>query len=179
MIFMKKFVKKYWGINVFCFAFFISCNNQVPKKDLKELQKQNSQVIVTDKWIYSFSSNSKEDRYCGAQFQKKDTTYYFEYRFSKHTKKYYIHDFIKSYTEKGIYYEMELFNNDTLYSFHRNTEDSRAWLFNNKIFSTGKYYYMVKNGIDMNPKKHKFYLQHKDSLIHVKGNNLPPLPESE
>ncbi len=174
---MKKFTKKYWVI-ISSFLVLLGCSNQVPKKDLKQLQQQNNQIVVTDNWQYTFCIDDNDDKHCGAELKKEDTTYYIEYSFIKKTKKYYPSGVYKSYTTpKRICHRMELLNNDTLYAFHCNKEDSL--FFPNYIFSTGKYYYMAKRRLNMNEKQYRFYQQHKDSLIHVKGNDLPPLPESE
>ncbi len=174
---MKKFAKKYLVI-ISSFLILLGCSNKVPKKDLKQLQKQNSQIVATDDWYYTFYMDDDNAKHCGAELKKEDTTYYFEYSFIEKTNQYYLSGFYKSYTTpEGIYHQMELLNNDTIYAFH--CKKKNALIFSNYIFSTGKYYYMIKYGININPKQYHFYQQHKDSLIHVKGNDLPPLPESE
>lgn len=60
---------------------------------------------------------------------------------------------------------------DTLYYY-------KATLFGDmhKIFITGKYYYEYENH-ELSNNQRKYFLNHYDSLLRVKGNKLPELPD--
>jgi len=105
----------------------------------------------------------------------KDTLYllHFEYYDSKYDTVFIPDEFYKRY-ENDAFQHVILFgkNGDTLFHY-------KADLFRSlkKVFLSGKYYYQYIFFEEMNNKQRDFFIMHKDSLIHVKGHDLPKLPE--
>ncbi|MFO7790106.1 MAG: hypothetical protein R6V32_06005, partial [Bacteroidales bacterium] len=94
---------------------------------------------------------------------------------------YTVNDLIKSYTTDNMYFEMVLFNEDTLYFYSCNknilSKDPGTPIdLNNLNFKFGKYYYLYSKGKFNLGQKH-YFENNKDSLIKVKGNNIPDLPD--
>lgn len=75
-----------------------------------------------------------------------------------------------------------MYNYDTLYFFRR-----RIGLKNDSVhfvpidsldFTVGKYYYVyLHNGVNL--AQQQYFMVHKDSLLKIRGNNLPNLPEDK
>ncbi len=78
----------------------------------------------------------------------------------------------KKYESEGFLYILSLGkSSDTLYFY-------KAALFDDlhKIFIRGKYYYKYINH-ELSNNQRKYFLNHYDSLIRVKGNKLQELPD--
>ena len=126
----------------------------------------------------SVFGDTTDDYYTGGFYyfkkREKDTLYLlgFEYYSSKHDTIFIPKEFYKRY-ENDAFQHVILFgeNGDTLFHY-------KADLFGSlkKVFISGKYYYQVLF-FEINSKQLKYFEKHKDSLIRVKGNNLPELPE--
>jgi hypothetical protein len=83
-------------------------------------------------------------------------------------------EFYRRYADEEFQYIMLLGkNSDTLFYY-------KASLFGKlqKVFITGKYYYQYRFG-QLDSFQRRYFKIHKDSLMHVKGNNLPLLPANE
>ncbi|MGD9992551.1 MAG: hypothetical protein AB7S69_04560 [Salinivirgaceae bacterium] len=86
--------------------------------------------------------------------------------------RYKIIEYSVSYCLKGReYFITRNSNNDTImyFSYPKNNRDAMT-------FFVGKYTNLFEN-IELTPRQLNYYLKYQDSLIFVKGNNLPPLPE--
>jgi len=105
----------------------------------------------------------------------KDTLYFLsiEYYSSKRDTFFIPNEFYKRY-ENDAFQHVILFgkNGDTLFHY-------KADLFRSlkKVFISGMYYYQVFFSGGLNDKQMDYFLMHQDSLTHVKGANLPKLPE--
>lgn len=110
-----------------------------------------------------------------------DTSHYAELYISKYDstmgereeKVYYVLQYIKSYLDSRhkhfIFYKN---GKDTLYYYKAPLND-----LDNKIFVMGKYQYQYTFPM-LDSSQAKYYLQHKDSLDMIRGNDLPPLPSA-
>ena len=88
-----------------------------------------------------------------------------------HSKISYDMKLIKSFvTEEG--YHTEYFDKRNKMMFHYEFPRRGYYSF---TFISGKYYFDYLYGT-LNPKQKLFFETHEDSLIHVKGDKLPPLP---
>ncbi|MBN2669325.1 MAG: hypothetical protein JXR60_08855 [Bacteroidales bacterium] len=74
----------------------------------------------------------------------------------------------KIFEDKEYHYLLEM-SQDTLY-FFKELKTERG----NLIFISGEYNYRYKKGM-FSEEEMMYYIQHKDSLSRVRGNNLPPL----
>lgn len=110
--------------------------------------------------------------------EKEDSIYNLEFNVKKSEDSVYeykIIRFSKEYSDNKYYFEL-LMDSDTIYFY-------KAPLTNlsKKIFTVGKYYYMyaTPEGYIYPLCQRKFFRSHRDSLIKVRGNNLPELPCEE
>lgn len=149
------------------------CNNK--KRQLKDhLERINSQEITSiepNNWTIK---HYYKDDYIFYQLHKKvaDTILNFEFEYYKEYDKYVILDYNKLYfdTNNKFYYSLQL-KKDTLYYYRMRDPSSIE-----KEFIVGKYYYLWKfNQLTQGQKD--YFIKHRDSLIKVRGNELPKLPE--
>ncbi len=106
--------------------------------------------------------------------RESDTLIKLVYRHYNQINKYEIDQYEKSYWDKNAQYnyyvELDV-NLDTLYYYR--TSDPTHWI---REFMIGGYYFKYRNDLLTKGQK-KYYKLHKDSLMRVRGNDLPPLPE--
>lgn len=118
-----------------------------------------------------------DDEYSGGRcyYQKidKDTIFRlaFEYYESNNDTMFVPLDYYQRYEEDAFYQHIILFGekSDTLFHY-------KAPMFEEmiKIFIRGEYYYKYLFNI-LNKQERLYFIENKDSLTAIKGNNLPPL----
>ena len=160
----------------------IGCTTNNLESHLKEIQKENSQIDVKG-WDVIKNSTTDIETYYSLRKQIGDTTYTLSFSyFNNGNKKFYkIDDYIKSYNVNDSTYEMALLDNDTLYFFKCNSSALNKAPgipveFNNLKFELGKYYYMYKRG-RLNWGQKEYFENNRDSLIRIRGNDLPDIPD--
>lgn len=160
----------------------ISCNTDDLELQLLEMQKENNQIELKGWEVKQKFTNAQVTEY-SLRKMIGDTTYSFSFSFFKNgnDKLYNIDDYIKSYSVNDSTYEMALLNSDTLYFFKcssasLNKASGIPIESNNLKFEVGKYYYMYKRG-RLNWGQKQYFETNKDSLIRVRGNDLPELPD--
>lgn len=167
---------RYYPVNMYC----PNCDRKL-KGHLKKISKINSNVDIKDWRIrYCYKDNYIKSIHYEIDKHIADTTYVFDFGYypktfyDKKTKtKYRIEEYKKSYYEDGYQHLMALFNNDTLYYYKREKSNYSRWDYD---FIRGKYYFMNRTGC-LSRKQAEYFRAHKDSLIKVRGNDLPRLPE--
>ncbi len=85
--------------------------------------------------------------------------------------------FTKHYFEDDRFHSLEIFNQDTLYHFTslKSIEDSR--FYEDYHFKKGKYFFIYERSRRYDTFGQKIYFYYNyDSLLNVKGNNVPDLP---
>lgn len=197
MIFINKFFTKCTITNIGITIFFIvfvcigcsrysflnincpHCDRQL-KGHLKKIRKINSNVDLKDWRIrFCYEDSIKSIHY---EIVKRvvDTACTFKFVYSPHIShnnrnncKYKLDELRKSYYKDDYYYSMALLNNDTLYYLK---QDRSGYIESDSIFIMGKYYFLDKTG-GLSKKQSEYFRAHKDSLIKVRGNDLPKLPE--
>ena len=148
------------------------------KKHLEILTKKNNRIDINE-WTIVQKIEIDERLYYSLKKEKGDTTFSLGFTYFETDDSYYIDDFIKKYYSDSTYIEMALWNNDTLYCFTYDAQRCRMgkpMLFKKMNFVTGKYYYSYKRG-KLSWEQRKYFDANRDSLIFIKGNNLPELPE--
>jgi hypothetical protein len=107
-----------------------------------------------------------------------DTTFILKFHYFKKFPKinrdttYYHYEIYKTFSDNKYQYKLGLLKTDTLFYYKspmNNLED--------KIFILGKYYYLSIAG-ELSTKQKIFFVENIDSLIKVRGDDLPPLPEA-
>lgn len=164
------------------FLIFNGCTSSTLESYLKEIQKENSQIDIKG-WDVVKKSTTDVEIYYSLQKKIRDTTYSLSFSyFGNGSERFFtVDDYIKSYTVNDSTYEMALSNNDTLYFFKCNSTflNNAPGIpveFSNLNFVKGKYYYMYKRGC-LNWGQKDFFENNLDSLIRIRGNDLPELPD--
>lgn len=161
----------------------LSCSDHTIEEHLIQLNKINNQ-IDTDDWQVTLNAHSETESFFGLRKQVSDTIISLGFScLRKDSGIYYIIDgFTKSFENDDLYHEWSMYNYDTLYFFRR-----RIGLKNDSVhlvpidsldFTVGKYYYLyLHNGVNL--AQQQYFMVHKDSLLKIRGNNLPNLPEDK
>ena len=147
----------------------------LPKEDKFFLEPSTQLVIKSlpyyvDKSGWELMLDGKTDGQNSLSFQKKDrdTTKHIIFAVDSHKKAVGIIRYTKKFSGDGKQFTVEMNSRDTLFSFYNsNSKDT--------IFQTGEYYYKFSN-FQLDSSGRKYYLLHKDSLVFVRGDNLPKLP---
>lgn len=171
---MKSALFGYLIILLFIFGLF-GCNkmNQQLGEHLSDLNEKESCKIETslNRWhIKHFYEDQKLEEY--RLYRKNaDTIIEISFIFNKNSNKYENIDLNKFFYSKddSFYYSIHL-NCDTLYIYRQRSLSSSG-----KEFLIGKYYYLYKFN-HLNSGQKVYFEEHMDSLINVKGNDLPKLP---
>jgi|GEM_PF-1511141 hypothetical protein len=163
-------------IFLFAIAFFVSSCDIETKQMNEHLLNIYSETQLADlpryDWRVRHFFENDEFEYYIVDYQKRDTSFKFEFKYYKTLDKYKIEEYYKSYLNKndGVYYSL-FWCYDTLY-FYKNIDTIGL----HKEFIVGKYNYMYKNN-QFTPCQEKYFEQHKDSLTRVIGDTLSKLPE--
>lgn len=163
-----------------------SCRNDGIHKHLNYLHSIDSQIPKNDWKVLQFiDDNEGWGKEYLVKANNKDTGVVVKFTYIGDTKSdaYFLTKHLKQYFHNGYYWEVSLKNGDTLY-FYRNKDE----IYNQRpekpispetnIFIVGKYYFDWVRG-RMKYGQRLYFEKHRDSLIKVRGNNLPPLPELE
>jgi hypothetical protein len=162
---------------------FSSCSDNIMEEHLIQLNKINNQ-IDRNGWNVVFDSQSEEESFYGLDKQVSDTTISLGFSCARQNEGvYYIIDgFTKTFVKDSLYFELSLHNYDTLYFFSRlnafKNKSLQHYYIDSLNFIVGKYYYLNQHEKYTSGQK-KFFMKHKDSLLKIRGNTLPPLPEEE
>ncbi len=123
----------------------------------------------SDEWKVEFFKSDSCYSTVNIHLDSKDTTYQIFFLVSKN-EDYKIVSFSKGYECNDYVYLLEIENcNDTSY-YCKFPKTKRS----EKYYYVGKYRDMFKQ---FTLKQMNYYVKYKDSLMYVRGNNLPPLPE--
>ena len=82
----------------------------------------------------------------------------------------YFFSYTKEYNNDDYKYILYMVYSDTMYFYRTPINNNEE-----KYFYTGKYYYLDEN-IKLTLCQREYYLKHVDSLVKVKGNDVPDLP---
>lgn len=162
------------------FILFSGCTERELTTHLIEINKLNYQ-IQQDDWEVITKTTLDDDTYFYLEKRISDTIYSLAFTYFKAKQKYIIDGYTKSYKANSIYHEMALLNNDTLYFFTKPTSgdiiDEGKYIHIDSLnFIMGKYYYIYRMG-RLNSRQRLYFDMNMDSLIRIRGNNLPRLPE--
>ncbi|MCT4637600.1 MAG: hypothetical protein N4A72_07815 [Bacteroidales bacterium] len=174
------FLKLGISIIVILFSGFL-CKGQVINFNghLKELCEFNSSIDSSG-WRLLQRIDYPEELYLSFEKTVGDTV--FTVMYSKLDGVKVITDFTckltKSYVNDGKYFEWSVKNGDTLYYYNTDctVEDGLIYKAKEKNFFFGRYYFLYLEGGVYNSKQRLFFESNIDSLIKIKGNNLPDLP---
>lgn len=166
-------------IGFFLSITFCGCTQNKIFKHLTKLKEENFQIHLNE-WTINKQMLTSEEEYFSLGKIEKDTFFKCVFSYFPMVDKYNVDVFAKSYVENGVYHEMSLQNNDTLYYFTCNKninalKDGDFIKMKEKDFELGWYYYLYTHG-KFNLKQTEFFEQNRDSLIQLKGSNLPILP---
>jgi len=165
-------------IGFFISTVFSGCAQDKIDNHLIKLRKKNTQIHLNG-WTIEKQVLTSEEEYFSLGKVEKDTFYKCVFTYFPIVNKYNVDLFAKSYVENGIYHEISLHNNDTLYYFtskksSNSLKNGDFIKMEDRNFKLGWYYYLYKHG-ELNMKQKQFFEQNKDSLIQLRGNNLPYL----
>ncbi len=166
-------------IGFFLNIVFCGCTQNKISKHLAKLKEENFQIYL-DGWAIDKQISIFEEEYFCLSKMEQDTFFKCVFSYFPIVNKYKVDIFAKSYIENGVYHEMSLQNNDTLYYFtcNKNINALKNGDFvemKEKDFKLGWYYYLYTHG-KFNWKQTQFFEQNMDSLIQLKGSNFPVLP---
>ena len=158
---------------------FCGCVQDEISKHLTKLRKENFRIYLNG-WTIKNHVLTPDLEYFSLSKIERDTFYKCVFNHFPKVDKYKVDLFAMSYVENGVYHEMSLQNNDTLYYFTCNKninalKDGDFIKMKEKDFELGWYYYLYTHG-KFNLKQAEFFEQNRDSLIQLKGSNLPILP---
>lgn len=157
-----------------------SCSSWKLDRHIVALKSLNSQIDGNDWEVlqrYTFDGDTKFT----LTKRLADTTHLFSFfhtRVKGEHKYSLVYEYIKSWSDKGFYYQIALLNSDTLYFYKTETHPDFITPSEEagKIFISGKYYFKYLHRSLSLPQR-AFFEAHRDSLIRIKGNDLEPLPE--
>lgn len=167
---------RYIGSLILVLFFLAGCNH--PTKHLEHINKINGSIDV-EGWEVCQSLNMGDEEFFSLKKRCCDTIFHLSFsRIVDNTiSTYYIDNFYKVFKADDYYHQIALQNLDTLYSFRTRYDLSKNLPeIKNMEFSTGKYFFLYKMN-KLTWEQRKFFEANKDSLIQVKGDHLPPLPE--
>ncbi len=164
-------------ILIFTFLFNSENFKQESFRNHYECLKILNPQIPMGNWRLEQHYNSFEKEYYSFYMDKIDTFYNISFYVKDSEsvlceKKYMILEYQKKYSDLNNNYYL-LMDYDTLY-FYQQSKKS-----NQKKFYRGKYYYLYSTPEEMrNYKKcqHEYFQEHLDSLVKIRGDNLPELP---
>ncbi len=153
---------------------FYSCDTKRMNKQISNIASETKQDDYFNfDWRLKHFFENDEFEYFIADYQKPDTSITLKFKHFKANGKCKIDEYYKRYLDidddcnyilKWCY--------DTLY-FYNYDFDNEDW---NRKFIVGKYYYLYENN-QLNPYQRKYFELYRDSLIKVRGDDLPRLPE--
>jgi len=169
-------------LSLILFYLLISCNSFDYEFHLEELHQLNSSIDKKG-WEMVKRYKFKDENAYILSKKISDTTYllsfsYFKIsKYKKDTSFYFIDYYKKNYNDSNFFHELCIQNRDTLYFFKYPLKFYPTNSFDKMIFISGKYFYMNKYG-KLNSQQREYFDIHKDSLIKIKGNDLPQLPSN-
>ena len=149
---------------------------------LIELNKINSHISLSGwslvqefKWDFEYHYNLKRQGGNISQWLN------FMHVVSPDTNYYHIFRCFEYYTIDDCFYQTSFINCDTLYSFiYKNPPENfcpGGYVHPDSLdYIVGKYYYMYKYGF-LSIQQIEYFKENRDSLIRIRGNDLPELPE--
>ena len=171
---------KLFTIGFILSSILFACGQDSISKHLSLLQKENSKIKLTGWSVKQEHSSDIEEYYCLIK-QERDTFHLLTFSYFPNVKKYKLEDYIESYVDRGVYHELSLLNNDTLY-YYTAKKNSNS-LKNDELvkideldFKLGWYYYLYTHG-KYNWEQKEYFESNRDSLVQIKGTNLPQLPK--
>ena len=149
------------------------------QKHIKNIAKINH-LVKNENWHIKQEFKTETDEYYLLHKEIKDTLYVLSFSYFPYVNNYKHERYLKSFVKNNCYHEYSLCNKDTLYYFTSNSNSNpnktgHAIYLKNMIFHKGWYYYLYSTG-HYNPNQKLYFERHKDSLIQLKGSNLPELP---
>lgn len=179
MIYTKQYTIGFLSELILITILLGGCNSDCVEHHLTSIHEINNMIPING-WKTKQKSVIGNEYFFSLEKQVVDTTYYFNFYFLKDENKYYIDDLKKSFNCDSLYHEMAIDNKDTLYHFvsKRNPDfniPNDSMVYFDRLFITGKYYYMYKNG-KLKWGQKEFFEDNKDSLVKIRGDLLPPLP---
>ena len=180
--YVTKYLNNYFLI-LMSFLLFSSCSENEIDKHLSQLHKINFQVDTTG-WNVKQSAKTEREAFFSLEKRDGDTLLSLSFsNFRKNNRLYYIIDgFSKSFVKDEVYFEWSVQNFDTIYYYSRrntnNSNELQHFPIDSLNFEFGKYYFLDRYGRHTMGQQ-QFFLNHKDSLLKIRGNVLVPLPEAE
>ena len=177
---MKNFIKLFIAGFILSNILF-SCDQEKLSKHLVNLRKLNHKIQQNDWIVKQQYSTDLEEYFCITK--EKDNAYYMlTFSYFPKVNKYKHENYIKAFVEEDLYHELSLINNDTLYHFtaHKNNnvlKDNSSLKLEELNFISGWYYYLYIHG-NYSWEQKEYFESNRDSLIKIKGGNLPPLPKN-
>lgn len=142
------------------------------KADLSKINELFNHSIKETGWQIDLYSADEEYKYVNLSKELADTSKILNYFYYEEPGIYQIDCYQINYEEGEFEHQVRI-EKDTLYHYKVPIDKP-----NDKIFLVGQYYYLYSNNL-LNPKQKQYFEEHKDSLIKVRGNNLPDLPFDE
>lgn len=155
-----------------------SCSTQnEPYQELLQRAKQLNNIIPTSKWYVEQYYFTDIEDYFALRTSINDTSYYLRL---------YKSNMPDSLVSRRFYLllEKKFKIGDTLYNLIMDTDTLCYYKHpiydsNEKFFYVGKYYFLYSDPDEMERFslcQHYFFQNHIDSLVRIKGNDLPELP---
>ena len=165
--------KSYLIITIF--LLFVGCTNEERQLKICLDEINDRGITKVDKigWTLNYYIDKDKSTFYEISNKVADTLINFSFRHYKDNDKYIIEDYNKFYKNKkdNCFYSLQL-KKDTLYYYKMRDLSSQLA----KEFIVGKYYYQyIYNQLKLGQKR--YFELHVDSLIKIRGNNLPKLPE--
>lgn len=149
------------------------------KKDSLDIVAKNLDLNPTDWKFIQKVSESKNNTFYYYENRKGDTTTTLQYYYFSRSDTFKLGCLRKEYEIDSLNYVVELNRNKDTLLFMSYLKDSVHFSYSSKKhFYKGKYYFLAEYG-KLSLGQLQYYWKHKDSLIRVKGNDLPDLPEIE
>jgi len=171
--------KLYFVLILFIILSSICCKTNRPEyRSLIKKARDINSSIPDVKWrIHQYYYSDVED-YFALLSEQKDTSYFLKMYKSNlpdsiAVRRFYLY-FEKTYTIKDTVYKLILDSSDTLcyYRYPINNPEE-------KDFIVGKYHYLFSNTQELEKfslGQYNYFITHQDSLIKIRGNDLPELP---
>jgi hypothetical protein len=168
----------------------VCCNNSHLKDHINNVATINSNIIeyfdelIKKENIYNYNVSDDEiSKLRVESFNHKitinDTTIYLDYKLynSEESCSYKHIHLTKEYKSRDKYHVIEIFNNDTLYHYSSLKPMDKSQFYEDYNFILGKYFFMAThNSGFLNEQQMIYFFLNADSLINVRGNDLPGLP---
>lgn len=187
LLYMRKLRVKLVVIKAAIFLVLLFCGCKITKLR-RHLEKIHSidESIDTRGWSIRHYSKFEDAELYNLVKRVDDTTFRFEFWYydsnstwySRTRQHYQIDEYYITYLKNQLYNETLLLKGDTMYSYSCDTSDYKLVYddISNLDFEVGKYYFLSKF-CHISYGQREYFNQHMDSLVRIRGNNLPELPE--